>query len=92
MNNFPKRKPTRLQGYDYSTPGAYFVTICIKDRKPILSKIYEIFYGTDKSVPYRGTIKYDIPTERQKKTVFLFSRKHLINIEMYGILIMPNSI
>ena len=35
----PKRKPTRLKGYDYSTPGAYFITICVKDRKQLLSKI-----------------------------------------------------
>jgi len=35
----PKRKPTRLKGYDYSTPGAYFITICTKDRKELLSKI-----------------------------------------------------
>lgn len=35
----PKRKPTRLKDYDYSTPGAYFVTLCIKDRKSILSDI-----------------------------------------------------
>ena len=34
-----KRKPTRLKGYDYSTPGAYFLTICVKDRKQLLSKI-----------------------------------------------------
>ncbi len=33
------RKPTRLKEYDYSTPGAYFVTICTKDRKEILGKI-----------------------------------------------------
>ena len=38
-----KRKPTRLKGHDYSTPGAYFVTICTKDRKQILS---EIIVGT----------------------------------------------
>ncbi|MBR5237044.1 MAG: transposase [Clostridia bacterium] len=38
-NNLPKRKPTRLKGYDYSLPGAYFVTICTKDKKPLLSKI-----------------------------------------------------
>ncbi len=38
-NNLPKRKPTRLKGYDYSSPGAYFVTICTKDKKPLLSKI-----------------------------------------------------
>ena len=27
-----ERKPNRLRGYDYSTPGAYFVTICVHDR------------------------------------------------------------
>ena len=37
--DLPKRKPTRLKGYDYSTPGAYFITICVKDRKQLLSKI-----------------------------------------------------
>ena len=29
----PKRKPTRLKGYDYSTPGAYFITICTQNRE-----------------------------------------------------------
>ena len=37
--DLPKRKPTRLKGYDYSTPGAYFITICTKDRKELLSNI-----------------------------------------------------
>ena len=35
----PQRKPTRLKEYDYSSNGAYFITICIKDRKELLSKI-----------------------------------------------------
>ena len=35
----PKRKDLRLKQYDYSSAGAYFVTICIKDRKRILSHI-----------------------------------------------------
>lgn len=30
---FRERKSPRLKGYDYSLPGAYFVTICTKDRK-----------------------------------------------------------
>lgn len=30
------RKPTRLKGYNYSSDGVYFVTICVKDRKPLL--------------------------------------------------------
>ena len=29
----PKRKDIRLKNYDYSSPGAYFVTICTKNRK-----------------------------------------------------------
>ena len=37
--NLPKRKSTRLKGYDYSTPGAYFITICTDNRKCILSNI-----------------------------------------------------
>lgn len=34
-----RRKPNRLKDYDYSQNGAYFITICIDDRKPILSHI-----------------------------------------------------
>ena len=33
---FPKRKRTRLKNFDYSTNGAYFVTICVKDKQKIL--------------------------------------------------------
>lgn len=36
MNDIPKRKQIRIEGYDYSTPGAYFVTICTANKKPIL--------------------------------------------------------
>lgn len=28
----PKRKESRLKGFDYSTPGAYFITICTSNR------------------------------------------------------------
>ena len=35
----PKRTAARLQNYDYSQSGCYFVTVCVKDRKPILCKI-----------------------------------------------------
>ena len=37
--NSPVRKPRRLPDFDYSQNGAYFVTICMKDRKCILSNI-----------------------------------------------------
>ncbi|MBQ8545566.1 MAG: hypothetical protein IJ437_01360, partial [Clostridia bacterium] len=35
----PKRKPNRLDGFDYNSSGAYFITICTKDRKEKLSNI-----------------------------------------------------
>ncbi len=34
-----KRKRIRLANYDYSSCGLYFITICTKDRKCILSRI-----------------------------------------------------
>ncbi len=49
-NELPKRKSTRLKNFDYSTVGAYFVTICISDRKQILSEIIKTnFNDTDKT-------------------------------------------
>ncbi len=38
-NKLPKRKPLRLKYFDYSTPGAYFITVCTQDRKCTLSRI-----------------------------------------------------
>ncbi len=39
MEEREKRKQNRLSGFDYAQPGAYFVTICTKDRQNILSRI-----------------------------------------------------
>ena len=33
------RHSIRLPGYDYTQPGAYFITICVKDRKSIFGEI-----------------------------------------------------
>ena len=38
-NELAIRKPTRLKGFDYSSAGAYFVTICTHNRKNIFSRI-----------------------------------------------------
>ena len=38
-NKLPERKPNRIEEYDYSQNGAYFVTICTKDRRKILCNI-----------------------------------------------------
>jgi REP element-mobilizing transposase RayT len=38
-NDLPKRKRLRREGFDYSTPGGYFITICTKDRKPLFGPV-----------------------------------------------------
>jgi putative transposase len=35
----PGRKSLRLSGYDYSLPGAYFVTICAQGYKSLFGKV-----------------------------------------------------
>ncbi len=37
--DLPSRKHPRLKNYDYSHCGCYHITICVKNRKPILSRI-----------------------------------------------------
>ena len=39
MSELKKRRTTRLQEYDYSTPGAYFLTLCTQDRRCLLYRI-----------------------------------------------------
>lgn len=37
--DLPKRKPNRIPGYNYSTPGAYFLTLCVEQKRCLLGKI-----------------------------------------------------
>jgi len=46
MEQYPRRKRLRLQDYDYSQNGYYFLTVCTKGRKCFLS---EITYDKDGS-------------------------------------------
>jgi REP element-mobilizing transposase RayT len=39
MHDFHRRRSIRLPKYDYSQPGAYFVTICTKERENIFGEI-----------------------------------------------------
>ena len=34
---YKKRKSPRLKDYDYSQSGCYFVTVCVKDKRHLLS-------------------------------------------------------
>ena len=47
----PKRKPNRLAEYDYSTPNAYFITICTNNRKKLFWKDVGAAIGRPENVP-----------------------------------------
>ena len=80
--NLPKRKRTRLKGYDYSTPGAYFVTICTHNREPLF-EIENV--GNDLRVvpPEQNRIIHKWLKETQNK---------FDNIKIDKYVIMPNHI
>ena len=40
-SDFPRRRAMRLRGYDYSQPGAYFVTTCVQHRKCLFGTIID---------------------------------------------------
>ena len=81
----PQRKKIRVGEYDYSQCGAYFVTICTQNRRPILSNIV----GDDAHiVPKRyGQIaeKYLKNTAEIEKYVIMPDHIHmLIRLEEQG--------
>ena len=40
--SLPERKKMRLENYNYNENGAYFITICTKNRQPILSNVISV--------------------------------------------------
>ena len=86
MTELPKRKSTRLKYYDYSSVGTYFITICTKDRKQLLSKI---IVGTEASiVPKSQLTKYGIIADKYINQMNEFY--DYICVDKY--VIMPNHI
>lgn len=87
----PKRKRNRLENYDYSSCGAYFITICTKDRKNIFwEKERHEFVGEDIILPH-NSVKlslYGKIAENAIKTI----PKHYPHIELMQYVVMPNHI
>ena len=48
---FPQRNPNRLTDYDYSTPNAYFLTICTENRKNLFWKNVGAIIDRPENVP-----------------------------------------
>ena len=71
----PKRKQNRLTTYDYSTPNAYFITVCTKNRKNLFWKDVGAIIDRPENVPLtnlgmvvRQSI-YDIPNHYPAITI-----------------------
>ena len=85
-NKFPQRKVNRLKDWDYSEKGCYFITICVKDRKCILSTI--CVGGGVLDAPVVELTKYGHIVDEQIKTMNEIYKN--INVQHY--VIMPNHI
>ena len=57
----PRRKNLRLQGYDYSTHGAYFITICTEGKRSLLGNVVG---GDDHIAPRTRLSEYGLVVER----------------------------
>lgn len=80
---FHNRKRMRLIGYDYSTPGMYFITVCVKNRKRLLGRV--VGCG-DFDAPEMVLSEYGNILDRN---LDLMNKKyHHIKIDKY--VIMPN--
>ena len=88
MKKVNKRKSLRINGYDYSQPGKYFVTICTQNRLEILSQIYTEKRGTNNEEVLIKLYKFG---KIVKEEIDHINNKYNnINIEKY--VIMPNHI
>ena len=74
-----KRKSIRLPGYDYSRAGAYFFSICTKDRKCLFGEIV----NQEMVLNNAGSMITDIWNELPQR---------FPNIELIENVIMPNHI
>ena len=82
-NILPKRKSPRLKEYDYSTPGAYFITICTYNRKCLFSNIV----GAIHELPENKLTQYG---EIVKQIIEILPDRFNVSIPKY--VIMPNHI
>ena len=80
----PQRKHPRLKTYDYSTPGAYFITICTENRRCLLSRIV----GHECALPEIHCFPYG---EIAKEQLFLLEKRYP-SLKVDRFVIMPNHI
>ena len=74
-----RRKSIRLKGWDYSEPGAYFVTICTHNRQPLFGQVVD---GEMVLNEYGQIVReawFDLPN-------------HYAHVELDAFVVMPNHV
>ena len=90
-NELPKRKKNRLENYDYSSCGAYFITICTKDRKNIFwDKNQPNFVGEDIILP-PGRVQLSLYGKIAEEAINAIP-EYYPHIELLQYVVMPNHI
>ena len=83
--SLPQRKPNRLRNFDYSLPGAYFITICTADRK-------KLFWDNSCLLP---AVSEDIPLSPWGQVVasaILNIPEHYPAVSLDRYVVMPNHV
>jgi hypothetical protein len=73
------RRSIRLPGYDYTQPGAYFVTVCTQDRACLFGEVV----GGEMRLTGAGRMVYDVWNDLPK---------HYPGVAIDAFIVMPNHI
>ena len=86
-NKLPKRKHPRLNDFDYSSNGAYFITVCTQNRRCTLSRIV----GRGLAPAETSDVKYtSFGKIAEQQLLLLEKRYNNLTVDKY--VIMPNHI
>ena len=88
--NWPERKAQRLPKYDYTLPGAYFVTICVHDQFKRVEPFGRI---VNKNIILNGNGKIVLTSWLNLPTHYNISLDEFIVMpdHIHGIIYIPNS-
>ena len=85
MNNLSKRKLIRIEDYDYSTPGAYFITVCTANREKIF------WYGVGADIIRPENVPLSIAGKIMEQGILQIS-EHYENVSIDKYCVMPDHI
>jgi len=86
MIKLPQRKKMRLKEYDYSSNGAYFITICVKNKQKLLGYI-----DVGRGIPDAPSIILSQYGKIIIETIEFINERNLqLNIDKY--VVMPNHV